>query len=79
MPFYAMNQTGTSVSYFITCVFAVVPVVVSGVFYIIGAYARRRKTIRQQEIADKAAQAAAQKEKKIIYGGLPGTKPKKRK
>lgn len=79
MPFYAMNQTGTSVSYFITCVFAVVPVVVSGVFYIIGAYARRRKTIRQQEIADKAAQAATQKEKKINYGGLPGTKPKKRK
>ena len=79
IPFYAMNQTGTYVSYFVSCALAVLPIIFSGVFYIIGAYARRRKTIRQQELADKAAQAEAQKEKKINYGGLPGTKPKKRK
>ncbi len=79
LPFYAMNTAGASVSYFVTIAFAAIPVVVSGVFYIIGAYARRNKTIRQQQIADQAAKAAASKEKKINYGGLPGTKPKKRK
>ena len=79
LPFFASNANGTAINYFITAAFAVAPIVVSGVFYIIGAYARRNKTIRQQEIADKAAQAATVKEKKINYGGLPGTKPKKRK
>ena len=34
---------------------------------------------RKQEIADRQAAAEASKEKKINYGGLPGTKPKKRK
>lgn len=79
LPFFAMNTAGTSISYFVTIAFAAIPVVVSGVFYIIGAYARRNKTIRQQQIADKASKEAANKEKKINYGGLPGTKPKKRK
>lgn len=80
LPFYAMNTvSGTSISYFVTIAFAAVPVVISGVFYIIGAYARRNKVIRQQQIADQAAKAAETKEKKINYGGLPGTKPKKRK
>ena len=49
------------------------------VMYILGAYGRRNKVIREQEIADKAAKAEAEKVKKINYGGLPGTKPKKRK
>jgi hypothetical protein len=80
LPFYAPNfVNGTSISYFITIAFATIPVVVSGVFYICGAYARRNKVIRQQELADKAAEEAANTPKKINYGGLPGTKPKKRK
>ena len=79
LPFYAMNSAGASISYFVTIAFAALPVAVSGGFYIAGAYARRNKVIRQQQIADQAAKAAATKEKKINYGGLPGTKPKKRK
>ena len=31
------------------------------------------------KLADKAAAAQVVKEKKINYGGLPGTKPRKRK
>ena len=79
LPFFAANANGASINYFITLSFAAIPVVVSGVAYIVGAYMRRSKTIRQQQIADQASKAAATKEKKINYGGLPGTKPKKRK
>lgn len=79
IPLYLMNATGASISYFISCIFALIPIVVSGAFYIIGAYARRNKRLREQLIAEHAAQAEAEKVKKINYGGLPGTKPKKRK
>ncbi len=80
LPFYALNTVGgASISYYITMLFALVPIAVSGAFYIIGAYARRNKALRQQAIADQAAKAEAAKEKKINYGGLPGTKPKKKK
>ena len=80
LPFYCINKAaGMSISYFITCAFAIIPIVVSGGIYIAGAYARRAKTIRQQILADRAAEAEANKPKKINYGGLPGTKPKKRK
>ena len=78
IPFYCMNATGTAVSYFLSCLFALVPIVANGVFYIGGAYARRNKAIRQQILADKAAEAEANKTKKINYGALPGSKPKKR-
>ena len=79
IPLYLMNATGIYVSYFWSCLFGILPIIVAGVFYIIGAYGRRNKVIRQQELADKAAATATQKPKKINYGGLPGTKPKKRK
>lgn len=78
LPFYGMNLTGHA-SYFLSCLFALIPICVHGGFYIAGAYARRNKAIRQQILADKAAEAEANKPKKINYGGLPGTKPKKRK
>lgn len=78
LPFYYMNSVGIAVSYFWSCLFAILPVIVTGVFYIIGAYARRNKTIREQELADKAAEEAANKPKKVNYGALPGTKPKKK-
>jgi uncharacterized membrane protein len=79
IPFYYYNLAGGSVSYFISIAFAVLPIIVTGVMYIVGAYGKRNKTIKAQELADRAAQAAANKPKKINYGGLPGTKPKKRK
>ena len=79
LPFYYMNQAGMGVSYYLSGLLGLLPVIVAGVFYIIGAYARRNKAIRQQELADRAAAAQANREKKINYGALPGTKPKKRK
>ena len=74
----AVTTGGAMISYYFSCLFALLPVVVSGAMYIAGAYGRRAKTVRQQEVEDKIAQAQANKEKKINYGGLPGTKPKKR-
>lgn len=79
LPFWYSNLGGLSVSYFYSALLGLVPIIVSGVFYIIGAYGRRNKAIREQEIADRAARAQEQKVKKINYGGLPGTKPQKRK
>lgn len=79
LPLASINAAGTYVSFFVGCAFAVLPVVVSGGLYIAGAYGRRNKRVREQEIAAKAAEAEANKPKKINYGGLPGTKPKKRK
>ena len=79
IPLYLMNTTGIAVSYFLSCIFAVLPIAVSGGFYIAGAYARRGKRLREQIIAERAAKAEENKVKKINYGGLPGTKPKKRK
>ncbi len=79
LPLYYLNMSGIAVSYFVSCAFAILPIVVSGVFYILGAYGKRNKVIKKQRLADQAAAAAAAKEKKINYGGLPGTKPKKRK
>lgn len=79
LPLYYVNVSGTYVNYFLSILFALLPIAVTGIMYIVGAYGRRNKAIRQQELADKAAEAEAKKEKKINYGGLPGTKPKKRK
>ncbi len=80
LPLYYINGSGSAyVNYYWSLLFALVPIVVTGVMYIVGAYGRRNKTIRQQEIADRAAAAQVVKEKKINYGGLPGTKPRKRK
>ena len=79
IPLYLMNATGVSISYFVSCIFALIPIIVSGAFYIAGAYARRNKRLREQMIAAAQAEAEANKVKKINYGGLPGTKPKKRK
>lgn len=79
-PFYFANYTGVaSVSYYWSLLFLILPVVVSGVLYIVGAYARRDKAIKEQELADRAAKAQETKVKKINYGGLPGTKPRKHK
>lgn len=79
MPLYCLNASGVAISYFVSCAFAIVPILVSGAFYILGAYRKRNKALQKQRIAEQAAAAEAAKEKKINYGGLPGTKPKKRK
>lgn len=79
LPVYYANATGSQISYYLTMLFAFLPIAVTGGFYIGGAYRRRNKNLRQQLIAERAAQAAADKTKKINYGGLPGTKPKKKK
>ena len=79
LPFYFMNASVMSVSYFLSALLALAPIVVTGAFYILGAYGGRAKAMKAQELADRASKAEAQKEKKINYGGLPGTKPRKRK
>ena len=80
MLFAFLNIGGVAVSYYWSCLFALIPILVCGFFYIAGAYGKRARSIKAQEEADRAAAAAAvAKPKKINYGGLPGTKPKKRK
>ncbi len=79
IPFYLMNASGIAVSYFVVCIFAIIPIAITGGGYIAGAYAKRNKNLREQLIAQKAAEEEANKPKKINYGGLPGTKPKKKK
>ena len=65
LPIYYLNMNGIAVSYFIACAFAILPVLVSGMFYILGAYGKRNKAIKKQMLADQAAAAEAAKEKKI--------------
>ena len=79
LPFIFVNATGAGVSYFYSCLFALLPIAVSGFLYIAGAYGKRGKTVKAQREADLAAAAEQNKPKKINYGGLPGTKPKKKK
>lgn len=79
LPFFYMNASGAAVSYFYSCLLVLPAFIVIGVMYIVGAYARRAKNIRKQEEEAEAARKKAERKKKINYGGLPGTKPKKRK
>lgn len=79
LPFIFANIAGAGVSYFYSCFFALIPVLVSGFLYIAGAYGKRGKAVKAQREADQAAAAEQNKPKKINYGGLPGTKPKKKK
>ena len=78
-PFTCAIGAGYIVSYYWAILIALLPIAVFGGFYIAGAYAKRNKAVRAQEAADRAAAAEAAKPKKINYGGLPGTKPRKRK
>ena len=80
LPFMFLNAGGTFVSYYLIALIGILPVVVSGAGYIIGAYARRGKKLARQEADARAAEAAeAAKAQKINYGGLPGAKPNKKK
>ena len=79
LPFLYLNLGGVYVSYYWSILLGILPIAVSGIFYIVGAYAARNKAVRKQEEADRASKAVIEKPKKINYGGLPGTKPKKKK
>lgn len=79
LPLYYMNAKGMAVNYFLSGLFAILPIVVTGLMYIAGAYGRRAKTIKAQQLADRQREREEKREKKINYGGLPGTKPRKRK
>ncbi len=79
LPFMYINLGGAYVSYYWSILLGILPIVVGGVFYIVGAYAARNRAVRKQEEADRASRAVLEKPKKINYGGLPGTKPKKKK
>lgn len=65
--------------YALSALFALIPVAISGAFYIIGAYSRRASIAKKQALADRKSAEQAAKPKKINYGGLPGTKPNKKK
>ena len=79
LPWFYLNGAGYSVNYYFTILFALIPILVTGFMYIAGAYGKRNKTLRTQEEAAAKARAEAAKPTKINYGGLPGTKPNKRK
>ena len=70
---------GMGVSYWFSLLMALIPIAVTGATYLWGAYGKRNKITREQELADRAARAQENKPKKINYGGLPGTKPRKKK
>ncbi len=78
LPLQAYNKAGQTLSGYFVCIYAIIPIVVSGVFYIVGAYSRRNRRLREVEITRARESLEQKKEKKINYGGLPGTKPKKK-
>ena len=43
-----------------------------------GAYSKRAKVAKEQALADRKSAEQMAKPKKINYGGLPGTKPNKK-
>lgn len=77
--FLLLNTTGVTISYFVCIAFAVLPVLVTGFLYIVGAYGKRRKALKEQELRDRESAKQEAITPKVNYGGLPGTKPRKRK
>ncbi len=78
LPFLFLNASGIYVSYYLILLYALLSVLVSGIFYIVGAYHRRNKKLALQE-AELKQREEKEKPKKVNYGGLPGTQPKRRK
>ena len=79
LPLFYLNGAGHSISYFMGCAFAVLPILITGIMYVVGAYGKRNKNMRKQALAEQSEREKANKTTKVNYGGLPGTKPKKRK
>ena len=74
MPFQYLHAP----NFYMSILVALIPFVVSGVFYIVGAYSKRAKVAKEQALADRKSAEQTAKPKKINYGGLPGTKPNKK-
>lgn len=74
MPFQYLHAS----NYYLSILFALIPLVISGAFYIVGAYSRRASVAKKQALADRKSAEQTAKPKKINYGGLPGTKPNKK-
>lgn len=80
IPLQQYNACGLgNVNCVVGIVFALIAVLVSGGAYIGGAYLRRNKRLKEQEAQARRVMAEVEKPKKINYGGLPGTKPNKKK
>lgn len=79
LPAFYLNASSIPFNYYLTALFALVPILVTGFAYIGGAYGKRNKVLRAQEKKSAELEAKQNKQAKVNYGGLPGTKPKKRK
>ena len=79
LPCFYLNGAGITIHYGFTLFFMIIPIAVTGGFYIAGAYGKRNKNMRMQEEQEAALRAKEARGGKVNYGGLPGTKPKKRK
>ena len=79
LPIYYLNMSGLTVSFFVGLPFALLPCLFAGGMYIAGAYARRAKRLKAEEVERRVREEKENREKKINYGALPGTKPRKRK
>ncbi len=79
LPLYASNLVGMTPNYFLSILFILIPLALSVAGYIGGAYAKRAKVMREQELQDKQREREAQKEKKANLGAVAGTSRKKRK
>ena len=80
LPMLYLNKSGVYISYYWGVALSLIPVLVTGIFYIRGAYTKRNKAIKAQEEADRQRKAEEEKRLnvRVNYGGLPGTKPKKK-
>ena len=79
LPFYASNLAGMTPNYFLSMLFVLIPLVLSVAGYIGGAYAKRAKVMKEQELQDKQREREAQRERKANLGAVAGTSHKKRK
>lgn len=79
LPTFYLNGAEIYINYYVTIVAILVPILVSGVAYIAGAYGKRNKVLRAQDKQRAELEAKQNKQAKVNYGALPGTKPKKHK
>ena len=79
LPTFYLNGAGVAINYYVTIVAVIVPIIVTGFAYIGGAYGKRNKVLRAQDKPRAELEAKQNKQSKVNYGALPGTKPKKRK
>lgn len=79
LPCFYLNGAGIAIHYGFTLFLIIIPIAVTGGFYIAGAYGKRNKNMRLRAKEEAEARAKEARGGKVNYGGLPGTKPKKRK